>query len=139
VLTPLFSFCIAEGYIHTRDRKKYILRLGIFALVSEVPFDLAFEGKINLSHQNIMLTFFLAVIGLKVFDLIRGEIKVNTGIQSLLLLLFSCSMFLRTKLIFSEPAWALDFWRSQGLWDTIAQRVSVLFRFFFITGNVEKG
>ncbi len=76
---PLFSFCIAEGYIHTRDRKKYILRLGIFALVSEVPFDLAFEGKINLSHQNIMLTFFLAVIGLKVFDLIRGEIKVNTG------------------------------------------------------------
>ena len=61
---PLFSFCIAEGYIHTKDRKKYILRLGIFALISEVPFDLAFEGKINLSHQNIMLTFFLAVIAL---------------------------------------------------------------------------
>ena len=76
---PLFSFCIAEGYIHTKDRKKYILRLGIFALISEVPFDLAFEGKINLSHQNIMLTFFLAVIALKVFDLIRGGIKGETG------------------------------------------------------------
>ncbi len=76
---PLFSFCIAEGYIHTKDRKKYTLRLGIFALVSEVPFDLAFEGKINLSHQNIMLTFFLAVLALMVFDLIRGEIKEDTG------------------------------------------------------------
>ena len=76
---PLFSFCIAEGYIHTKDRKKYILRLGIFALVSEVPFDLAFEGRISLSHQNIMLTFFLAVLALKVFDFIRGEIKEDTG------------------------------------------------------------
>ena len=76
---PLFSFCIAEGYIHTKDRKKYTLRLGIFALISEVPFDLAFEGKINLSHQNIMLTFFLAVLALIVFDLIRGEIKEDTG------------------------------------------------------------
>ena len=56
---PIFSFCIAEGYVHTRNRKKYLLRMGIFALVSEVPFDLAFEGKISLDHQNIMLTFFL--------------------------------------------------------------------------------
>ena len=76
---PLFSFGIAEGYIHTRDRKKYILRLGIFALISEVPFDLAFEGKIGLSHQNIMLTFFLAVLALMVFDMIRGEIREDTG------------------------------------------------------------
>lgn len=27
---PLFSFCIAEGYIHTHDRKKYVIRMGIF-------------------------------------------------------------------------------------------------------------
>ena len=76
---PIFSFCIAEGYIHTRDRKRYLLRIGIFALVSEVPFDLAFEGRINLTHQNIMLTFFLAVLALMIFDLIRGEKKEDTG------------------------------------------------------------
>lgn len=80
---PIFSFCIAEGYIHTRDRKKYILRLLIFALISEIPFDLAFEGKIGLSHQNIMLTFFLAVLALYFFDLIRGEVKEDTGKYSM--------------------------------------------------------
>ena len=80
---PIFSFCIAEGYIHTRDRKKYILRLLIFALISEIPFDLAFEGKIGLSHQNIMLTFFLAVLALYLFDLIRGEVKEDTGKYSM--------------------------------------------------------
>ena len=48
---PLFSFCIAEGYRYTKDRKKYLLRMGLFALISEIPFDLAFTGKIDLSHQ----------------------------------------------------------------------------------------
>ena len=76
---PIFSFCIAEGYIHTRDKNKYMLRMGIFALISEVPFDLAFDGKIGLSHQNIMLTFFLSILALRLFDLIRGARKEATG------------------------------------------------------------
>ena len=69
---PLFSFCIAEGFAHTRDKKKYLLRMGLFALISEIPFDLAFEGKIGFGHQNIMLTFFLSILGLMLFDAIRG-------------------------------------------------------------------
>lgn len=69
---PIFSFCIAEGFAHTRDRKKYLFRIGLFALISEIPFDLAFEGKIGFTHQNIMLTFFLSVVGLMLFDRIRG-------------------------------------------------------------------
>ena len=47
---PLFSFCIAEGYSHTKDKKKYLFRIGVFALISEIPFDLAFEGKAGFSH-----------------------------------------------------------------------------------------
>ena len=76
---PLFSFCIAEGYSHTKDKKKYLLRMGIFALVSEIPFDLAFEGKIGLSHQNIMLTFFISILALILFDRIRGEKDPETN------------------------------------------------------------
>ena len=69
---PLFAFCIAEGYAHTRDRRKYLLRMGIFALISEIPFDLAFESRIGLSHQNIMLSFFLSILALMLYDRIRG-------------------------------------------------------------------
>ena len=79
---PIFSFCIAEGYIHTRDKNNYMLRMGLFALISEVPFDLAFEGHIGLSHQNIMLTFFMAIFALRLFDLIRGNRKEGTGKHS---------------------------------------------------------
>ena len=68
---PIFSFFIAEGFAHTRDKKKYLGRLGLFALISEIPFDLAFDGRLGLGHQNIMLTFFLAGLALMLFDRIR--------------------------------------------------------------------
>ena len=76
---PIFSFCIAEGYTHTRDKRKYLLRMGVFALISEIPFDLAFDGSVGLSHQNIMLTFFLAILALMLFDRIRGGKEPDAG------------------------------------------------------------
>ena len=76
---PIFSFCIAEGYAHTRDKNKYLLRIGIFALVSEIPFDLAFDGRIGFSHQNIMLTFAISILALKIFDLLCDGDKQTVG------------------------------------------------------------
>lgn len=35
---PIFAFMVAEGYVHTSDVKKYIKRLFVFALISEIPF-----------------------------------------------------------------------------------------------------
>ncbi|MBQ0002913.1 MAG: hypothetical protein KBT21_05190 [Treponema sp.] len=37
---PTMAFFIAEGYYHTRNVKKYLLRLGIFAVISTIPFAL---------------------------------------------------------------------------------------------------
>ena len=79
IAMPLFSFCIAEGYSHTRSRDRYLLRMGAFALVSEVPFDLAFSGRPGLGHQNIMLTFFLSILALRLYDRIRGAEDPDTG------------------------------------------------------------
>jgi hypothetical protein len=70
---PIFSFCIAEGFTYTKDKKKYLCRLGVFALISEIPFDLAFEGNVGFSHQNIMLSFFLSVAALMLYDRVQGE------------------------------------------------------------------
>lgn len=74
IAMPIFAFCISEGFAHTHDRQRYLMRMGIFALVSEVPFDLVTAGvPLEFSHQNIMFTFFWAILGLMLFERIAGE------------------------------------------------------------------
>lgn len=43
---PVFCFLLVEGFFHTHNLKKYILNLGIFALISEPVYDLACAGTL---------------------------------------------------------------------------------------------
>ena len=42
---PIYAFLLVQGYQHTRDFKRYVIRMAIFAVVSEVPYDLLFHGS----------------------------------------------------------------------------------------------
>lgn len=60
---PIFAFQVVEGFFHTSDFKKYLGRMLIFALISEIPFNLMVEGSpINPFHQNVMFTFCLSLL-----------------------------------------------------------------------------
>lgn len=70
---PIFCFLIYEGFVHTSDVKRYLTRLGILALVSELPFNLIVSrvntGKSALFYpqlQNTVLALFLALLMLTV-------------------------------------------------------------------------
>ncbi|MBC7959065.1 MAG: hypothetical protein H7X94_04285 [Vallitaleaceae bacterium] len=67
---PIFAFLLVEGYIHTRDVKKYLFRLGIFALISEVPFDIAFHSVkfIEFQSQNVFITLFIALLAITLYE-----------------------------------------------------------------------
>ena len=60
---PIFSYFLVEGFLYTKNRGRYMLRLFVFALLSEIPFDLAFFGEVFFfSAQNVLFTFLIAAL-----------------------------------------------------------------------------
>lgn len=59
---PIFAFLLVEGYFHTRNLKKYTFRLLLFAVLSEIPFNLAMGSSILYPvHQNVLWSFLISI------------------------------------------------------------------------------
>lgn len=80
---PIFAFMIVEGYFKTSDLKKYMGRLFLFALLSEIPFNLMIGGTVFYPvAQNVLWTF---LIGLCLIWLMEKVKDKNIAIRSLTL------------------------------------------------------
>lgn len=74
---PIFAFMIVEGYFHTHNLKKYVLRLLVFAVLSEIPFNLVMGGSVfYLMHQNVLWTFLIAIGLIHLNELARKKGKI---------------------------------------------------------------
>ena len=71
---PIFAFMIVEGYFHTKNLRKYVCRLLVFAILSEISFNLAVGSRIFYPvHQNVLWSFLISI------GLIHWNEKVKEG------------------------------------------------------------
>lgn len=85
---PIFAYLITEGFMHTHNRKKYCLNLLIFALISEIPWNLALSNDFFYARQNVFFTLLLGYLGLCAIDQFKNDIK-NLAITLSILLMVS--------------------------------------------------
>ena len=71
---PIFAFQIVEGYFETSDFRKYLKRLFLFGLISEIPFNLMTGGSvINPFEQNVLFTFCEGLLWIRLMEKAREK------------------------------------------------------------------
>ena len=71
---PIFAFMIVEGFFHTSNVRRYISRIFIFAIVSEIPFNLIYGSSLIYPfHQNVLWTFLIALLCITFLGKIKEE------------------------------------------------------------------
>lgn len=85
---PIFCFLLVEGFGHTRNVWKYALRLLVFALISEIPFDLAIYGTpVFMGYQNVFFTLLIGLLVMIAYREIAERFQAKKFIKALLCVL----------------------------------------------------
>ena len=107
---PLFCYLLSEGFRYTRSKKRYLLSMLAFALISELPFDVAFFGrlaKLNgtfpfyFKYQNVFFTLFLGLLTLVCLEKLscKSEAQADKISASVLQILCVAGFALAAELI----------------------------------------
>ena len=83
---PIYAFCIAEGFRHTRSRKRYFLQVFLLGLVCQIVYFVA-DGSLYL---GVLIVFSLSIGLMWAFDRVKkaeapGKRRLNAALFALLL------------------------------------------------------
>lgn len=103
---PLFCFLMVEGFLHTHDRVKYGLRMAAFALVSEIPFNIAhYQRMFDPRLQNVMFTLAVSIFTLLLISKAEERYRERPGLRGLWVVLLTlagagAALFARGEYVF---------------------------------------
>ena len=83
---PIFAFQLTEGYIHTKNLKKYFKRLIIFAIISQIPFMLFSSTFTSRFSLIIFFSLFIVLFAIYIYD------KSHNKFLGILVTLFLCAL-----------------------------------------------
>lgn len=115
ITAPTMCFFLTEGYVHTHNVNAYTWRLGLFALISQVPFTVFETGQLRFftpgglsGSINVIYTLFLCLLAVRVCD------KVQNGALRVLAVLGLCLLSIPGDWAYFDILFTLAFWQNRG-------------------------
>ncbi|MEG0578331.1 MAG: TraX family protein [Niameybacter sp.] len=103
---PIFCFLLVQGFTHTHDVKKYILRLGVFTLISEIPFDLAFKGTFFYwGYNNVFFTLLFGVFVMWGIKVVEEQSSWGTSLKCVLKILVAIGGMIAAIICHTDYSW----------------------------------
>lgn len=91
---PIFAFMVAEGCRRTSNLRRYMNRMFLFAVISEIPFNLMISSSVFYPvHQNVLWTFYIAM-----FAIVWMK-KINMRFKSVLADILSIALIVTVFLL----------------------------------------
>lgn len=124
---PLFAFMLVEGYFHTHSFKNYLKRMIIFALISEIPFNLMYGANIFWpTNQSVYVTLIVALLSIHLLESVRKKGKKWLYILTAILVVPISSLL--TLILFSDyhgagifMVYVFYFFRGRKWWCYVGQ------------------
>lgn len=96
---PIYCFLLVEGAERTANRGRYLGRMAVFALISEIPFDLAFGSSLlEWNYQNVFFTLTIALSIIFGIEWIGGRMPEGVWRKAAVLAVAAAGMFLAAGL-----------------------------------------
>ena len=138
---PIFAFTLVEGYYHTRNLKKYALRLLLFAVISEIPFNLMLGSSVLYPlRQNVIWTLLIGLGMIHLNELaaksVRPLMMAFTRVGTVFLgMLLGLAAFTDYNAAGVLTVLVFYFFRGNTLWCCIGQLVGL----YYINFEMLKG
>ncbi|MDP4090034.1 MAG: TraX family protein [Bacillota bacterium] len=101
---PIFAYQIATGYSRTSNLKKYVLRIFLFALMTQIPFSFFNPNfKFNPYHFNVLFTFVVGIGVLCLYDTGISRIKSFINVRKYIQLLYGLFLLILSIIIIVLP------------------------------------
>lgn len=142
VAFPIFIFLMVEGFARTRNKWKYLLRMLLFAVLSEIPFDLALRNQVlEFTYQNIFFTLAIGLLAMIICEYIEKHVwSKNTIGSKLLAVIFTAAVIVVAmvfaQLIASDYGWsgiacimAIFLFRKNKIFQIVAGCIAFIWEF----------
>lgn len=135
---PLYCYLLAAGFCRTRSRSRYFGRIFLLAILSEYPFDLFLFGSFSWERQNVLVTFFFALLLLKSLE--KSRQREGLGKSPHILAAIACLLapeFLRADYGSFGVLLVLLFYMTQNLPHRLAFQAAGLLLLSCFSGSYE--